>query len=230
MLLLVLIIQFQATHYNSVRFSFTIEQKYNQFILSGISAATGSFSTFPSTRSYEIQLRGVFPATNVLVNGVSIPVEPFNELINGQDGTTNGYTYDGSSLAVIIYIRQPVSTSQPVQIQVQLSENISHPLLQHAPTSFIGLLARCKSAKAQLDYQWGVRTVYMDDYPLLLDAAATGLRITHAPATAKDEINSFFNQRIPGACNEVANKITNLDPNVRSVLLAQLKCNTFIYK
>ncbi len=225
-----MIIQFQATHYNSVRFSFTIEQKYNQFILSGISAATGSFSTFPSTRSYEIQLRGVFPATNVLVNGVSIPVEPFNELINGQDGTTNGYTYDGSSLAVIIYIRQPVSTSQTIQIQVQLSENISHPLLQHAPTSFIGLLARCKSAKAQLDYQWGVRTVYMDDYPLLLDAAATGLRITHAPATAKDEINSFFNQRIPGACNEVANKITNLDPNVRSVLLAQLKCNTFIYK
>jgi hypothetical protein len=164
------------------------------------------------------------------VNGVSIPVEPFNELINGQDGTNNGYTYDGSSLAVVIYIRQPVSTSQPVQIQVQLSENINDPVLQAAPTSFIGLLARCKSAKAQLDYEWGVRTVYMDDYPLLLDAAATGLRITHAPSTAKDEINTFFTQRMPSACDEVANKITNLDPNLRSVLLAQLKCNTFMHK
>jgi len=196
----------------------------------GVSAASGSFATFPSTRSYEIQLRGVFPATNVLVNGVSIPVEPFNELINGQDGTTNGYTYDGSSLAVIIYIRQPVSTSQLLQIQVQLSENISHPLILQAPTSFIGLLARCQSAKARLDYEWGIRTVYMDDYPLLLDAAATGLRITHSPSSAKDEINVFFTQCIPGACDEVANKITNLDPNVRSILLAQLKCNSFIHK
>jgi hypothetical protein len=121
-----------------------------------VNAATGSFSTFPMTRSYEIQLRGVFPATNVLVNNVSIPFEPFNELINGQDGATNGYTYDGSSLAIIIYIRQPVSTSQPLQIQIQLSENISHPLLLQSPTSFISLLARCQSAKAQLDYQWGV--------------------------------------------------------------------------
>ncbi len=224
------IIPFLATIYNSVKFFFIIQQESIEFSFLGISAATGSFSTFPSTRSYEIQLRGVFPATNVLVNGVSIPVEPFNELINGQDGTTNGYTYDGSSLAVIIYIRQPVSTSQPVQIQVQLSENISHPLLQQARTSFIGLLARCKSAKAQLDYEWGVRTVYMDDYPLLLDAAATGLRITHAPSTAKDEINTFFTQRMPSACDEVVNKITNLDPNLRSVLLAQLKCNTFIHK
>jgi len=196
----------------------------------GVSAASGSFATFPSTRSYEIQLRGVFPATNVLVNGVSIPVEPFNELINGQDGTTNGYTYDGSSLAVIIYIRQPVSTSQLLQIQVQLSENISHPLILQAPTSFIGLLARCQSAKARLDYEWGIRTVYMDDYPLLLDAAATGLRITHSPSSAQDEINAFFTQRLPGACDEVANKITNLDPNVRSILLAQLKCNSFIQK
>ncbi len=151
-------------------------------------------------------------------------------MINGQDGTTNGYTYDGSSLAVVIYIRQPFSTSQPLQIQVQLSENISHPLLLQAPTSFIGLLARCRTAKALLDYQWGIKTVYMDDYPLLLDAVATGLRITHSPSTAQDEINAFFNQRIPGACDEVANKISNLDPNLRSVLLAQLKCNRFIHK
>jgi hypothetical protein len=66
----------------------------------------------------------------------------------------------------------------------------------------------------------------MDDYPLLLDAAATGLRITHSPSTTKDEINSFFSQRIPGACDEVANKITNL----RSIALAQLKCNLFVRK
>lgn len=130
----------------------------------------------------------------------------------------------------MIYIRQPVLTAQSLRIQVQLSESVAHPLLLQAPTSFIALLERCKSAKAQLDYQWGVRTVFMDDYPLLLDAAATGLRITHAPSTAKDEINAFFNQRIPGACDEVANKITNLDPALRSVLLAQLKCSTFISK
>lgn len=169
------------------------------------------------------------PATSVRVNDVDIPFEPFNELINGQDGTANGYTYDGSSLAIVIYIRQPASTSQTLQIQVQLSQSVSHPLLVQSTTSFIGLLARCQSAKAQLDYQWGVRTVYMDDYPLLLDAAATGLRITHSPANATSEVDAFFNVRIPSACDEVANKITNLDPNLRSVLLAQLQCNTFIY-
>jgi hypothetical protein len=69
----------------------------------------------------------------------------------------------------------------------------------------------------------------MDDYPLLLDAAATGLRITHSPSSAKDELNTFYTERVPGACDEVANKITNLDPNVRSVLLAQLQCHSFIY-
>jgi alpha-glucosidase (family GH31 glycosyl hydrolase) len=208
-------------------FEYTTSGNTLQF---SVSEATGSFPLFPSARSYEIHLRGVFPATNVLVNNVSIPVEPFNELINGQDGTTNGYTYDGSSLAVIIYIRQPVSTSQSLQIQVQLSQNVSNPLLLQSSTSFIGLLARCQSAKARLDYEWGVKTVYMDDYPLLLDAAATGLRITHLPSNATNEFNAFFTQRIPGACDEVANKITNLDPNLRSVLLAQLKCNTFIHK
>ena len=179
-------------------------------------------------RSYEIQLRGIFPATSVLINGVSIPVEPFNELINGQDGTTNGYTYDGSSLAILIYLRQAISTSQSIQIQVQLSNNITHPLLIQTPASFVSLLIRCQSAKALLDYQWGIRTVYMDDYPLLLDAAATGLRITHSPSNTTNELNAFFTQRIPGACVEIANTITNLDPNIRSVLLAQLQCNTFL--
>lgn len=183
---------------------------------------------FPSARAYEIHLRGVFPANSVKVNGVAIPYEPFNELLNGLDGTADAYTYDGSTLSVIVYIRQPVSTSQSNAIEVQLSESVTHPLLVQAPAAFVGLLARCQSAKARLDYEWGVRTVYMDDYPLLLDAAATGLRITHTPETAKDELNQFFTNRMPGACDEVANKITNLDPKVRSVLLAQLQCSTFI--
>ena len=119
-------------------------------------------------------------------------------------------------------------TSQSIQIQVQLMESITHSLLVQPPGSFISLLARCQSAKALLDYQWGIRTVFMDDYPLLLDAAATGLRITHSPSNATNELNIFFTQRIPSACDEVANKITNLDPNVRSVILAQLQCNTFL--
>jgi hypothetical protein len=215
---------------NTLQFSKSISHDENNIFLFflGVSAASGSFSTFPKSRSYEIQLRGVFPATNILINNVSISAEPFNKLINGQDGTTNGYTYDGSTLSIIIYIRQSISTSQSFQIQVQLSESISHPLLVQTPTSFIGLLARCQSAKARLDYEWGVRTVYMDDYPLLLDAAATGLRITHSPSTTKDELTVFFNERMPGACNEVATKITNLDPNVQSILLAQLECSIFL--
>lgn len=164
------------------------------------------------------------------MNDVSIPSEPFNELIRGQDGTTNGFTYDGSTLTTVIYIRQGVSTSQPVNIQVFMSDSITDPLLIQTPASFVGLLARCQSAKARLDYEWGVRTVFMDDYPSLLDAAATGLRITHSPIDAKTEIGTFFSQRMPNACDEIANKIDNLDPNVRSILFAQLQCSLFAMK
>ena len=160
------------------------------------------------------------------INDVQIPFEPFNELIAGQDGTDNGYTYDGSTLSIIIYIRQPQSTSQQVQIIVQLTEKLTHPLLVQTPSSFVGLLARCQTAKALLDYQWGVRTVYMDDYPNLLDAAATGLRITHAPSNGTAELNAFFTKIMPAACDKVAHRITNLDPKLQSVILAQLECNT----
>ncbi|CAF4393374.1 unnamed protein product, partial [Rotaria sp. Silwood2] len=89
-------------------------------------------------------------------------------------------------------IRQSISTLQSFEMQIELLDSITHPLLVKVPTSFVGLLARCQSAKARLDYEWGVRTVFMDDYPLLLDAAATGLRITHSPATAIDELNTFL--------------------------------------
>ena len=181
----------------------------------------------PAARSYEIQLRGVLPATNVSVNNVFIAAEPFNELLRGNRGTTNGYTYDGSTLTIIIYVRQPVPTAQTLQIQVQLSDPVTHPVLVQSPAPFVGLLARVQSAKAQLDYQWGVRTVFMDDYPMLLDAAATGLRITHAPFAAKDELAAFFGQRMPVACKELANGIDNLDPNLRSILRAQLQCDLF---
>ena len=197
------------------------------FTFLGVSPSSGSFPQFPAARSYQIRLRGVFPANSVVVSNVPIAYEPLNELINGQDGTSNGYTYDGSKLSIIIYIRQPVSTSQLLQIQVQLSGPVTDPLLVQAPTTFVGLLARCQAAKARLDYEWGVRTVYMDDYPSLLDAAATGLRITHAPNTAQDEMNAFFSTRMPGACSELATKITGLDPTLRSILLAQLQCNLF---
>ncbi|CAF4250678.1 unnamed protein product, partial [Rotaria sordida] len=142
----------------------------------------------------------------------------------------NSYTYDGSTLSIIIYIRQAVSTSELVEIEVELSGSISNPLLVRTPISFISLLNRCQSAKARLDYEWGIRTVYMDDYPLLLDAAATGLRITHRPSTAKRELNAFYNKRMPGACNELATKIDNIDPNIRNILLVQLQCNLFTKK
>ncbi|CAF3801438.1 unnamed protein product [Rotaria sordida] len=209
------------------RFYYTVSVNTLQFT---IFPASGSFPTFPTSRTYEIQLRGIFPATNVLINNVNLSFEPFNELINSQNSITNSYTYDGSTLSIIIYIRQAVSTSELVEIEVELSGSISNRLLVRTPISFISLLNRCQSAKARLDYEWGIRTVYMDDYPLLLDAAATGLRITHRPSTAKRELNAFYNKRMPGACNELATKIDNIDPSIRNILLAQLQCNLFTKK
>ncbi|CAF4186937.1 unnamed protein product, partial [Rotaria sp. Silwood2] len=136
-------------------FNYTVSDNTLQF---SVSAASSLFSTFPLTRTYEIHLRGVFPATSVLLNGVTIPFEPFNELIHGQDGTTNGYTYDGSKLSIIIYIRQSISTLQSFEIQIELLDSITHPLLVKVPTSFVGLLARCQSAKARVEYEWDVNS------------------------------------------------------------------------
>lgn len=206
------------------RFDYTVSGTIMQF---SVSAPSRSFAQFPAARSYEIQLRGVLPAINVSVNNVFVAAEPFNELLRGERGTTNGYTYDGSTLSIIIYVRQPVSTAQALQIQVQLSDPVTHPLLVEPPAPFVSLLARCQSAKARLDYRSGVPAVFMDDYPMLLDAAATGLRITHSPSAAKDELKAFFVQRMPGACQELAKKIDHLDPHLRSVLQAQLQCNLF---
>ncbi|CAF2957473.1 unnamed protein product [Rotaria sp. Silwood2] len=47
--------------------------------------------------------------------------------------------------------------------------------------------------------------------------------------TAIDELDTFFNERMSGACDGIANKITNLDPNLQSILLAQLQYNLFIH-
>ncbi|CAF5130130.1 unnamed protein product, partial [Rotaria sp. Silwood1] len=81
-------------------FYYTVSVNTLQFT---ISAASGYFPTFPTSRTYEIHLRGIFPATNVRINNINISFEPFNELINGQNSITNSYTYDGSTLSIIIY-------------------------------------------------------------------------------------------------------------------------------
>ncbi|CAF4854569.1 unnamed protein product, partial [Rotaria sp. Silwood2] len=65
-------------------------------------------------------------------------------------------------------------------------------------------------AKARLDYEWDIRTVYMDDYPLLLDVAAPVLHITHRPSAAKRELNAFYNKYMPSVCNLLATKIDNI--------------------
>lgn len=204
------------------RFDYTVTD--DNLLYFNVSAAVGSFPTFPSTRSYEIQLRGIFPATKVLINNVAVPFEPFHEF---SKETNNSYTYDGSTLSVIVYVRQAVSTARPLQVQMQLLDRIAHPLLVEAPTSFVGLLARCQSAKARLDDEFSTRRVYYEDYPSLLAAAATGLRITHSPLTVRDELRTFFNRSMPNACKQLASKAANIDPIVQTRLLAQLQCNLF---
>ena len=64
----------------------------DSFSLSDVSAASDSFANFPKAHSYEIKLRVVFSASDVLVNNIPESFECFYELGYIHHGISNIYT------------------------------------------------------------------------------------------------------------------------------------------
>ncbi|CAF1077357.1 unnamed protein product [Didymodactylos carnosus] len=203
-------VNYQVTGTNNNNLAFTVKP------------GVGQFREFPEQRSYDLHFRHVFPATSVTVNGEQLQYVPYNDLL-APDLSHNSFTYDGSKLTLIVYIHSPQPTSKELSVLIQLSESVTHPLLIN-PVGFSGYIQRFTSAKALLDDQWGVQTVFQDDYPQLLFAASTGEVITHEPDQAVAHANAFYDWLVVGACVELGSGITGLAEDVKQQLLAQLMC------
>jgi alpha-glucosidase (family GH31 glycosyl hydrolase) len=210
-------------------FSYTVGGDNNSTVKFTISAASDNFPGQLTSRAYEIHLRGVFPATSVSVAGSSIAYERFVgdlsvSLAGKKPPTTNGYTYDGASLSVIIYVREEQSLASDFTITVELADSVFSPALAKV-NGFAGTLQRFIEAKALLDDQWGIQTVYQDDYPNLLNAASIGERLRARPTEAQQALANDWPTYLASACQELPN-ISGLNKTLLAQLNAQL-CSSF---
>ena len=69
---------------------------------------------------------------------------------------------------------------------------------------FAGMLSRLQQMKELLDDQWGIDTVYQDQYPSLLYATETGRMITAQPNLVTDGIMDQFKTNVMNGLSEVS--------------------------
>ena len=68
---------------------------------------------------------------------------------------------------------------------------------------FPGMLTRLQQMKELLDDQWGIDTVYQDQYPSLLYATETGRMITAQPSLVTSGIMDQFKSNLMTGIEEV---------------------------
>ena len=68
---------------------------------------------------------------------------------------------------------------------------------------FPGMLSRLQQMKELLDDQWGIDTVYQDQYPSLLYATETGRTITAQPSLVTTGIMDQFKKNLLTGIEEV---------------------------
>ena len=68
---------------------------------------------------------------------------------------------------------------------------------------FAGMLSRLQRMKELLDDQWGIDTVYQDQYPSLLYATETGRVITAQPNLVTAGIMAQFKANLTNGIDEV---------------------------
>ena len=184
--------------------------------------AVGKYPQQLPARAYELHLRGVMPPSSVQVGGQEVVYEQYNDIDLSMAGKmqreVDTWAYDGATLSVVIQLRRPRSVQEAVEVKAAYSTSVSQSALQ----GLQGTIARFVSAKALLDSQWGTaHTVFQDDYPSLLDMASVGERLTYDPRSVGAVVKGLAGMRM-AACEEINRNITNLLPEVRQQLAAQL--------
>ncbi|XP_065176794.1 oligosaccharide 4-alpha-D-glucosyltransferase-like [Sycon ciliatum] len=188
---------YKATDFSQTAFSYTVQTETStaNTVQFTVGAMSGSFPEMLTERSYNIILRGTWPASDITLNGKALSEVQFD---TGCHDTTGCFSYDGSQLAVVI-----TTSSLPVNVThtvvASLTAAMPSAMLQ---TDFTGRLARLAEAKQLLDDQWGIHTVHQQQYYSLLLAAHAGIRITYSPATAHAEL-AGFEQLVTAARSEV---------------------------
>jgi len=220
-------LNYQLGEWATTEASFELSGEGNKTLLYTI-AQTQVFPGFMQQRAYEIHLRGVYAAASVSIDGGQsfIPFQPFHVQENQVAGQ-NTWSYDATTLTLVIHLRVPVPTSagNKVHVVVQLTDSPNCPYLNKA-VGFAGRIARVQSLKGQLDNLWRTPSqVYQDLYPNFLRAAETSSRIAARPMNAMKEL-AKFDELMGLACTEMRNLtcMTACLPNLVEMLTAQLNC------
>ena len=93
-----------------------------------------------------------------------------------------------SSLSLIVNLVESRSTKTEAAVFISFEKT---PFDAYSFPGITGMVKRLQKAKELLDQQWGIDTVYQEDYSALLYAADTGRRITSNPAVLADLIQEF---------------------------------------
>ena len=107
-----------------------------------------------------------------------------------------------STLSLIINL----VTERPVDKEVEVVINYSSfkSFDPYGFPGFAGMLARLQQMKELLDEQWGIDTVYQDQYPSLLYATETGRMITAQPSLVTSGIMDQFKSNLINGVSEVS--------------------------
>ena len=106
-----------------------------------------------------------------------------------------------STLSLIINLL----TERPVdkEIEVVIDYSSFKSFDPYGFPGFPGMLSRLQQMKELLDDQWGIDTVYQDQYPSLLYATETGRMITAQPSLVTTGIIDQFKKNLITGIDEV---------------------------
>jgi len=169
--------------------------------------STGTFPGFPSVRSLQFKIIGVFNPLNVALNGLVVPYDPFTV-------TTPSWKYDGDILAIVV-TTSALPTSSAVALDIDTSSAITSALLD----GYALQVRRAKTVKGLLDNQFP--SVYQETYAAVVNAASTGFRISANPAFAKAELAAF--PALYALAIDQVIALTSLDQRVQNVTVSLLK-------
>ena len=113
--------------------------------------------------------------------------------------------YSTLSLIINLVSERPVDKEVKVVINYSSFKNFD----PYGFPGFAGMLTRLQQMKELLDDQWGIDTVYQDQYPSLLYATETGRMITAEPSLVTSGIMDHFKTNLMNGIDEVSCVLIN---------------------
>jgi len=138
-----------------------------------VAAPEGTYAGQPQTRNFEFKFANTWAPSAVTVNGNAISFTPDN-----LNGAQTGWRYEGDELSLVVNVAG-VSRANPVQIVVDLPRDLNGDLF----SGVRGFIKRAKDGKMSLDYEWGLQTIFQEDYTHLVELSEIGAVLTNNPTS-----------------------------------------------